>query len=328
MQPTKPNRYARQVILPEIQPLGQKKISNTTITLVGLGALGSVVAQLLVRAGIGTLIIIDRDIVEESNLQRQILYNQADVGKSKVAAAQQRLQSINPNINIIPEAISLDATNITLIKSSKIIIDCTDNMYTRFVLNDFARKNKIPLIYGSAIQTSGYVMTVLPQGPCLRCFLSQTNLETCETAGVLNTLTTAIASLQVTHALKVIVNLNDTKKEELGKLLYLNVWNNTLQTLNIHQRKDCPTCHKKYEYLSKSPEIKPVHFCSTGQFQVQGNPINLKTIEGRWKKIGTPTKDSQSIHLKKITLFADGRALIRAQTQQEALKIYTKYIGL
>ncbi|MBI2573326.1 HesA/MoeB/ThiF family protein [Candidatus Woesearchaeota archaeon] len=325
-QSKKPSRYARQEILPQIGLTGQKKISDAIVAIVGLGALGSVTAELLARAGVGTILLIDRDVVERSNLQRQVLYAESDIGKSKVAAGQVRLQSVNGEIKIIPYAISLDARNISLLKNVKVIVDCTDNMYTRFVLNDYCRKNKIPLIYGSAIQTSGYVMSVLPTGPCLRCFLSDVNLETCESAGVLNTATSAIASLQVTHTLRVITQ--SIKKEEIGKLSYINVWDTTLQSLVINQRKDCPTCNKKYEYLTKVPDIRPIRFCSTGQFQVQGKPVNLKTIEQRWRKIGNPVNDSLSLHLNNITLFADGRALIRAESKQEALKIYTKYVGL
>src|SRR3989338_1922815 len=167
---------------------GQRRIMNSTVAVVGMGALGSVSAQLLVRAGIGRMILIDRDVVEESNLQRQLLYTSLDIGKSKVVAAREKLLEINPALKIETYAVHVDATQVCILEKAEIIVDGTDNMITRLILNDYAQKSKKTLIYGSAIKTSGYAMVVVPNGPCLRCFLQEADLETCDVAGVINTI--------------------------------------------------------------------------------------------------------------------------------------------
>ena len=193
-------RYIRQEIFREVGKKGQNKLGNSTVAIVGLGALGSVSSELLARAGIGKLILIDRDIVELSNLQRQGLFDESDAGKPKSLSAKEKLAEINSEIKIDFFIDDLNFNNIEKlipIKNIGLILDCIDNLETRFLINDYCMKNKIPFIYSSAIGTKGYVFNIIPDkdSPCLRCFLQEAaKLDTCETAGVLNSIPHLISS--------------------------------------------------------------------------------------------------------------------------------------
>lgn len=318
----KDERYSRQTILTEIGKEGQEKIENSIVAIIGMGALGTVAADLLVRAGIGELILVDRDIVEESNLQRQTLYEENDIGRSKAVAAKERLEKINSKLKIEIRALHLNAENITLLDEANIILDCTDNLQTRFVINDYCKKEKKPWIYGAAIRTSGYVMPLLPAGPCLRCFLQEASLETCETAGVLNVITTSIAALQVMLALQILAG-----KETEPELLHYNIWNQQLKKIKIPKKKDCPSCNGRYEYLEQKEETRLVKFCSSGRYQINGNKISLQEMKKQWEKTGVVVDDGVTLSFRNILLFKDGRALIDANSEEEALSIYSKWVG-
>ena len=203
-------RYIRQEIFKGIGKKGQKKLGKSIVAIIGLGALGSNSAELLARAGIGRLILVDRDVVELSNLQRQRLFDEKDIGKPKALAARERLTKINSGINIDFFIDDLNFENINQVLKNKIdlILDCTDNLETRFLINDFCIKNKFPFIYSSAVGSKGYVFDIVPgKTPCLRCFLKEaTHLDTCETIGVLNAITNLISSIQANEALKILLN--------------------------------------------------------------------------------------------------------------------------
>ncbi len=315
-------RYARQIILQEMGAVGQEKIKKSAIAIVGMGALGTVAAELLVRAGIGKLILIDREVVEESNLPRQTLYEEKDVGRSKVVAARERLEKINSELRLEIHALHLNAEKIEALTNADLILDCTDNLQTRFLLNDFCRKEKIPWISGAAIKTAGYVMPLLPSGPCLRCFLQEASLETCETVGVLNTITSSIAALQVTLALQMLVG------KEVGPFLHhFNIWDQELKKIKINKNKECLTCNGKYEYLEQKEETRLVKFCSSGRYQIDGKKVDLGEIKRRWEKMGKVIDDAVVLTFRNILLFEDGRALIKAQSEEEALSLYSKWVG-
>ena len=203
-------RYIRQQIFREIGKKGQEKLGKSTVAVVGIGALGSNSAELLARAGIGSLILIDRDVVELSNLQRQRLFDENDVGKPKALAAKEHLAKINSEIKIEFLIDDLNFENIGKIFNRKpdLILDCTDNLETRFLINDFSVKNEIPFIYSSAVGSKGYVFDIIPgKTPCLRCFLKEAaQLDTCETAGVLNAITSLISTMQASEAIKILLN--------------------------------------------------------------------------------------------------------------------------
>ncbi len=315
-------RYSRQAVLTEIGSTGQTKIEKSVVAIVGMGALGTVAAELLVRAGVTGMILIDRDVVEESNLQRQLLYEEKDIGRSKVVAAREKLQHINRACVINIHAIHLNAQNILLLRKAGLILDCTDNLQTRFVINDFCRKEKIPWIYAAAVKTSGCVMPILPTSPCLRCFLREVSLETCETAGVLNTITTSIAALQVTLALQIIVG------EKIEPTLYhYDLWKTAFTKIKVKKKEGCLTCSGNYEYLTMKEETRLVKFCSSGRYQINGKKVGLEEIKNRWEKIDTVIDEGALLSFKNILLFEDGRALIKASSEEEALSVYSKWVG-
>ncbi len=318
----KKERYSRQSILPQIGVNGQKKIERARVGIVGVGALGTVAAELLVRAGVGELVLIDRDVIEESNLQRQSLYTEQDVGKSKAIVAREKLQLINSAVGIEACAVQLDYKNIELLKECSVVLDCTDNLKTRFLINDYCRKEKKKWVYGAAIKISGYVMSIFPGGPCLRCFLSEASLETCETVGVLNVLTYSIAALQVAEALKLIIG-----EVTEAKLYYYDVWTPALQTITVKRKSNCLTCKGEYTYLEREGRELILKFCSTGRYQIQGKKNDLAQMKRLWEKVGTVVDEGEVLHFKNITLFSDGRALIKAKTEEEARVMYSKWVG-
>ena len=165
-------------------------------------------------------------------------------------------------------------------------------------------------------------MPILPKGPCLRCFISEAPLETCDTVGVLNTITTSIAAQQATIALKLLIGEKVTPT-----LHFMDIWNNIHKQIQVSKRKECPTCYGKYEYLTLKPESKLIKFCSDQRYQISGKPVDLKILEQRWKKLGEVQRDEVSVRFDKIILFKDGRALIKAKNETEALSLYSKLVG-
>ncbi len=316
------SRYSRQILLKEIGKGGQEILENKKVAIVGIGALGTVATELLARAGVGSLILIDRDIVEESNLQRQTLFDEKDIEKSKASAAEKRIKEINSAIKIETQAIHLNPQNINILQTADLVLDCTDNLQTRFLINDYCKKEKKPWIYAAAIKTSGYVIPIFPDGACLQCFLTESSQETCDTVGVLNTITVSIASLQATLALKIILG-----KEVESVFHHYDIWNQSFKKLNIKKNKNCPTCAGNYVHLEKKETSKYIRFCSTGKYQVLGPKVNLQEIKVRWEKIGSVAEDSSSLQFQNIILFNDGRALINANSVAEAEAIYSKMVG-
>ena len=323
-------RYTRQEIFSEIRKDGQLKLGKSSVAIVGLGALGSVSSELLARAGIGHLILIDRDVVELSNLQRQSLYNESDVGKPKAVAAKEHLIKINSEIKINSIIDDLNHENIgKILKNPALILDCTDNLETRFLINDFSIKNKTPFIYSSAIGSKGYVFNIIPnKTACLKCFLKDANaLDTCETAGVLNSITHLISSIQSNEAIKILL-----KKDYENNLLFFNVWKNELTKIKINKLKNCECCAKNnFEYLSGKKKSSLIKMCGSNIFQIKNKTMNKKQfreIKSKLKNIGKIIDFGNCINFQnRITLFDDGRALIKAKDEKEAKSLYSKFIG-
>ncbi len=303
---------------------GQWKIEQSKVAIVGMGALGTAAAELLLRAGVKRLVIIDRDVVEESNLQRQNLYAWEDIGKLKTAAAKGRLEEINPSCIVEAHAAHLSAENIKLLDNAGLVLDCTDNQQTRFVLNDYCRKNGKRWVYGAAIKMSGYVMPVLPEGPCLRCFMKETQLETCEQAGVLNTITIVVAALQVQLALELLMG-----KEILPRLYHIDMEQKEIQGLSVKKAQECNPCRGIFTYLGPKEETKIVQFCGSGRYQVPGNgqKIDLAALKERLQKVTDVIDDGGTLQFDGVLLFEDGRALVKANSGEEALSKYGKWVG-
>ncbi len=310
-------RYLRQEIL--IGKKAQEKLKKSTVSIVGLGALGSTSANLLTRAGIGKLILIDRDLVELTNLQRQTLFTEKHLNKPKAVIVRKVLNEINSEIKIKSYFDDLNYKNVNIIKSD-LILDCTDNLETRFLINEFCTKNNIPWIYSSAIKDSGYIFNILPKGPCIKCILKDLKTgETCATSGILNTITSLISSLQVNEAIKILTNKTPEKD-----LIFFNINKNELLKIKVKKDTNCTHCNKKFEYLSNKKQLNFVRYCIPGTYKINGD-FNFNKIKSNLKRFGI--KDFKTaFQFKNLTIFKNS-VLIKANSEKEAKSLYSKYIG-
>ena len=315
-------RYSRQEVLEYIGKEGQQKLEDSSVSIVGIGALGSVSAELLARAGIGNLRLIDRDVVDITNLQRQSLYTEDDVDKPKAIQAKKHLQEINSDVVIESHVEDLNNSSIKdILKDTSLILDGTDNLSTRFLINDFTRQNKIPWIYAAAIKETGYVLPILPDRFCFACVFKEAHqLETCDTSGVLNTITHLIASIQVTEALRILLS-----KMSTPQLIKVNIWNQELQRFEVQKNPSCLPCKGTYEHLNKTePEI--LKFCGSGTYQIKKDRFNLRSMKEKLSEIGKVQDFSACLKFENLTIFQD-RVLIKAQSEEEAKSAYSKCIG-
>ncbi|MCK5333026.1 MAG: HesA/MoeB/ThiF family protein [Candidatus Aenigmarchaeota archaeon] len=232
------NRFSRQIATGLVSPEEQKALAKKTAAIVGLGGLGSVSAELILRCGVRKLILIDRDVVEQSNLSRQ-LYFEGDTGTAKAEALKTKLLKIDSKAKISAHAISLDASNANVLKKADIILDGTDNMDARFLINEFALKNKIPWVYAAATGSVGATMNIVPEGPCFSCvFGTDTSPEACGVLGVINSATVAITSFQVVEALKILLGKRDVNRD----LMYVDVWSGEMKKIRVMRRSSCGVC--------------------------------------------------------------------------------------
>ncbi|MEK6937681.1 MAG: HesA/MoeB/ThiF family protein [Nanoarchaeota archaeon] len=233
----KNKRYSRQIKLKEVGNKKQSLLQKKKVLIVGCGGLGSAAAELLLRAGVEDLILMDQDKIELTNLGRQLLYDEKDVGRYKVNAAKEKLLKINSNAKISVKNDFLTQKNISILNQADLILDCTDNLETRFWINVYCYKHKIPWIYASAIRWEGYVMLIQPNSACLSCFLRQESSENCNQQGIISPLPTTIASLQATLALRFLFG------EKMESLLYrLDLKNMKLIEMKVKKNKGCLTC--------------------------------------------------------------------------------------
>src|SRR3989441_7365649 len=250
--PEIPDRYSRQVRFPGVGKDGQAKLLASKVTLVGCGALGTVLANALVRAGVGHLRLIDRDFIETNNLQRQVLFDEHDVAENlpKAEAAARKLGAINSSVYVEPIVTDIDRTNILeLVKDADLILDGTDNFEIRYLINDVAVKLHKPWVYGGCIGSHGQTMTILPgETPCLRCVVEAApapgEAGTCETAGVLGPIVNIVASYQAAEAFKILAGRRDKVNREL---IYVDVWENVQRRIKVAPllgKVDCPCCRR------------------------------------------------------------------------------------
>jgi adenylyltransferase/sulfurtransferase len=316
------SRYSRQELFEAIGKKGQQKIRQATIAIVGVGALGSVSAELLCRAGVKKLILLDRDFVEESNLQRQLLFEEADVGKAKALAAKAHLQKINVGVEIEAFVVDVNFRNVDVLKEADIIIDGTDNLETRFLLNEFSLKTKKPWVYGGAVQDRGFVIGFTGRSPCLHCVLPKAQgVGTCDTVGVLNTTTTLIASLQVNECLKLILGTS------VGDVMHVKLMDNKFDVLKVKKNSSCKVCQGQYDYLVGRKGQEIIRFCRTGSFQLMTTKrLDLKSLKQELGKSGTVEDLGFCLVFKNMKIFPD-RVLIPAKTETEAKLLYNKNFG-
>ncbi|MFO7990669.1 MAG: HesA/MoeB/ThiF family protein, partial [Thermoplasmata archaeon] len=244
-------RYSRHTVLPEIGERGQKLLSSAEVTIIGLGGLGTVISDALVRCGVGTVNIVDRDVVEISNLQRQTLYDEKDIGDKKADAAYHRLKSINSDVDIQKYILNVGPSNIEdLIEKADIVLDATDNIDTRYVINEACVKQYVPWIFTSVMGTYGMTLNIFPRkGPCLRCLLPDEphseSFQNGSEAGILFTLPRVMGNISATEAVKYLVG--DEPREEL---LTVDLWKNDYMLTSVARNENCVCCVKEdFEYI-------------------------------------------------------------------------------
>ena len=241
---TQLDRYSRHVIMDEVGPTGQKRLLDGRVLVLGAGGLGAPVIQYLAAAGVGTLGIVDDDVVERSNLQRQVIHGDADVGEPKVESAARYVDRLNPDIDVEPHEVRLDEGNAReLIASYDLVVDCADNFRTRYVVNDTARIEGIPVVHGAIYKFEGQATTLVPGGPCYRCLFPEApepgTVPDCATTGVLGVLPGTLGCIQATEAIKLLLGVGEPLT---GRLLFYDAMEMSFETVPYQQNPDCPVC--------------------------------------------------------------------------------------
>jgi len=332
-------RYSRQILFPPIGEAGQADLAKTRIALVGCGATGSALASLLSRAGVGYLRIIDRDYVEPSNLQRQVLFDEADAAESlpKAIAAARKIAAFNSEITVEPHAADLTPDNVEdLLADVDIILDGTDNFETRYLINDYAVSENLPWIYAAGVASYAVTMTILPgETACLACIFPDSPrgvVETCDTSGILNSAVNFVASVAATEAIKLAVGTRDKIRRTL---LSYDVWTNDYASVNTAKpRSDCRCC-RQHDFVHLAGEGRPhISMCGRNSVQIheRQRPIDFEDMTRRLAPHGT-VKHTEFL-LKfwhdpyEMTLFPDGRAIIKGTTDTAiARSLYARYVG-
>ena len=334
-------RYARQILFPGIGEAGQQKLLKSKVVIVGCGALGTVIANTLARAGVGHLVIADRDFIELNNLQRQILFDEDDIalGLPKAVAAAQKLRRINSSIRIESAVTDVNFGNIeSLIRDADVVLDGTDNFETRYLINDACLKNDIPWIYGGVIAGRGVSMTILPhRTPCLRCVFAEIHppgvKATCDTVGVLGPIVGVIASIESAEAMKLL-----TGQGRLNEgLIAINLWENSFEMIAVPERTgNCPACGRgDYEFLTAREGIQATTLCGHNAIQISlrsAARIDFSELARRLAPVGEVSFNEFMLQLKadghEMTLFPDARAIIKGTTNESLAKtLYAKYVG-
>ena len=332
-------RYSRQILYPGIGAEGQQKLEAAHVAIVGCGATGAAAAGLLARAGVGTLTLIDRDFVEESNLQRQILFDEADADLAlpKAEAARRKIALFNSEINVRAQIADLIPENIhELLRGADLILDATDNFETRYLLNDYAVEQGKPWIYAAAIGAYAVTMNILPgETACLACIFPKPpggTVETCDTAGILNSAVNLAASIEVTEAFKL---LTGAKNKLRRSLLSFDLWTNERsEVATSHPRPDCEVCQQR-NFVHLRGEGRPhITLCGRNSVQIHEHhrPVDFAELEIRLKPHGIVRSNNLLLRFERgdhvITIFADGRALIQGTTDiTQARSLYARFIG-
>jgi len=337
-------RYSRQHLFPFIGKEGQQKLFHSRVAIVGMGALGTALVNHMVRSGVGYVRIMDRDFVEYSNLQRQMLFNEEDakLGKPKAIAAKEKLNDINSGVTIDAYVIDLTWKNAEeLLSDVDLIIDGTDNFEVRYLVNDVAVKHQIPWIYGGAVSSRGMTFTIIPEKtPCFRCIFPEApapgTSQTCDTAGVIGPIIQVVAAYQATEALKLLVGDYDHLSTSLRNF---ELWQNEYSEINIKNARNesCPTCgHHHYDYLDPKDKSERVEsLCGRDTIQISPATkikMDLKKLANQLQSVGRVEKTPFLIRFYvedyKLTVFPDGRSLVQGTSEITIAKnLYAKYIG-
>ena len=357
-------RYHRQMLLPGFGEDGQQRLESSTVLLLGCGALGSVIADMLSRAGVGHLVIVDRDFVELTNLQRQVLFDEQDVADAlpKAEAAKRKIAQNNSDIRVTAIVDDINFENIErFARDADVLVDGLDNFETRYLANDLAVKTERPYVYGAAVGTNGMAFTVLPHAdgsapwethdgenlatPCFRCLFEEApppgTSPTCDTIGVLGSAVAAIANVQVAETLKILTgNYNMVSRT----LLNLDIWTNEIMQLkvaNAYEKGDCPCCkHQQFPFLDGSAGSSATALCGRNAVQLRhrqhADGIDFESLKARLEGHGPVSANEFLLKAAvvdagndyEITVFPDGRAIIKGTDDPATARgIYSRYVG-
>lgn len=335
------DRYSRQVLFGGIGAAGQDRLKSACVAVVGCGATGTCVASLLGRAGVGTMRIIDRDYVEPSNLQRQILFDESDAADSlpKAVAAARKIAAFNSEIKVTSDVADLTPENASALLGSAdldLILDATDNFETRYLINDFAVKEGKPWIYAAAVGSYAVTMNVIPgETACLSCVFPappEGPVETCDTAGILNSAVNLVGSIEATEAIKLLVGARDKVRRTL---LSFDVWSNEhAEIAAARPRPGCQTC-QQHNFVHLAGERRPqITMCGRNSVQIheRNRPVDFSEMSSRLKPHGTVKHNEFVLKFWRepfeLTLFPDGRAIIKGTTDTAvARSLYARFIG-
>ncbi|HEX2838822.1 MAG TPA: ThiF family adenylyltransferase [Phycisphaerales bacterium] len=349
MANSRTQRYSRQIILPQVGDVGQARILNGRVAVVGLGALGCSAVDLLARAGVGHLTLVDRDVVEWTNLQRQTLYTEDDAvrGMPKAEAAAARVRAVNSGVECVPLVVDLTSENVERMLcfqagGQHVIIDATDNHETRFLLNDVAVAHGVPLAYGGVIGTRGMHATFMPGGPCLRCVFGEPAapgaVPTCDTAGVLGSAVVTVAAAQVTGAIKVLLGTCDRVE---GALTDFDVWSGTHRVVQLGAADPACVCcgQRRFEFLGADSGGDVAGLC--GQNAVQVRPartgdVDLGALAQRLAAVGSVHRSRFMVRfvpsespMISMSIFGDGRGIVHGTADLAVARTaYARFVGV
>jgi molybdopterin-synthase adenylyltransferase len=339
-------RYARQIIFPGIGEAGQRRLLDAHVTIVGVGATGSVLANHLARAGVGHLRLVDRDFVELNNLQRQLLYDEDDVAQvvPKAVAAARKLRQVNSTIEIEDIVADVSPGNVlSFIEAADVVLDGSDNFATRYLLNDACVKLGKPWVYCGVIASYGMTHTIRPGiTPCLRCIMGELpapgTVATCDTAGIIGPIVALMGSIAAAEAIKLLVGkgtLNDG-------MIHVDLWDGSYDRFDLGApRPDCPACAEgTFEFLTQEAGARTASLCGRDAVQVSvaGAHSGMMSLEGLADRLraGGATDVRQNAFLlraivdgREFTVFPDGRAIIKGtENEAEAITLYSRYVGM
>lgn len=334
-------RYSRQELFAPIGPEGQARLRRARVAIVGCGALGSTLAEMMARAGVGSLTVIDRDYVEESNLQRQSLFDEEDAarGLPKAAAAEARLRAINSEVAVRGVVTDLAADNAAeLLKGADLVLDGTDNFETRFLLNDVCLKAGIPWVYGACVGSYGLALLVRPRvSPCLRCVLEEMpgpGGPTCDTVGVVAPVVHVVAGLQAGEALKMLAG---RAQDLLPGVVTVDLWKGRFEVMDLGGRAPwCPACTEgRYDYLESGTGTGSAVLCGRDAVQVRpprGTRVDLPALAGRLAASGDVAANEHLVRFRapgaEMVVFGDGRAIVKGvKDAAQARSLYARYVG-
>lgn len=335
-------RYSRQILFNGIGEEGQRRLLQSRVLLVGCGALGSAHAESLARAGVGSLRIADRDFVEASNLQRQTMFTENDAFDRipKAIAAASHIREINRDIEVDPEVVDVNNSNIEqLISDCDVVLDGTDNFVTRYLINDACVKHEINWIYGAAVGSYGVTMTIQPhQTPCLRCIFEEAppaaSAPTCDTAGVIMPIISVVAAVQVAEALKLLTGQDQSLHRSL---MQFDVWRNEWRKINPGRPSPtCPTCGLgNFATLAATSEDFAAVLCGRNAVQIspaRSTRINFGELAEKLRVTGEVRFNDYLLRFRtgdfEMTVFQDARSIIRGTSEiKTARSLYAKYIG-